>query len=101
MKFGLTDKELKQLQNKVIQPLRDRGARVWVFGSRARGDHKKFSDLDILFEVPIDRELEPGFLFEIKSEMEDSNFPYKVDLVDSKSLAESYRAGVEAERVEA
>ena len=44
--FGLSEDELNTLAQLVVGPLVGAGAKVWCFGSRARGDHKKFSDID-------------------------------------------------------
>ena len=43
MKYGLSDSEYAFLQEHLIAPLKARGARVFVFGSRVTGKHKKFS----------------------------------------------------------
>lgn len=45
MKFGLSQSEYKLIQLLVIEPLARYQAQVWIFGSRARGDFKPFSDL--------------------------------------------------------
>jgi len=37
MKFGLSKDELLEVQNYVVDPLERRGAKVWIYGSRARG----------------------------------------------------------------
>ncbi len=99
MKYGLTESELKILSEVLIEPLHSHLVEVWIFGSRAREDHKKFSDLDILYSVPKNSELPRGFIFTIKDNMENSNFPYKMDLVDIDQLAKSYFDGVMKDRV--
>ncbi len=99
MKFGLDEQEYEVLFKTLIQPLIDQGARVWVFGSRARGDYRPFSDVDILYELSSDQPLPKGFLFELKDSMDNSNFPYKVDLVERKEVAKSYRDQVEQDKV--
>lgn len=98
--FGLTDDEKLLLENLVIQPLKKQGCRVWIFGSRATGQHQKFSDIDILFEKPLNQSLPPGFLSTIIENAENSRLNYKVDLVDNENLAESYRPSVMASRRE-
>jgi len=52
MKFGLTNSELATITSVLSEPLKSQGALIWIFRSRARGDHKTFSDLDIPFELP-------------------------------------------------
>jgi len=50
----MTDKnELKKLKPKIIRILKSRGIRkAGIFGSYARGEQKKGSDIDILIEPP-------------------------------------------------
>jgi len=56
-----------------------KAVKVYLFGSRARGDNAPFSDVDvgILVEEDISSEL-----VILKGILEESNLPYKVDLVD-------------------
>jgi predicted nucleotidyltransferase len=96
MIFGLTEDEYALIERLVVEPLGQLGVRVWCFGSRARGDHRPASDLDLLVEAHDDVK---GKLFEISEDLIESDFPYKVDLVDQKSLAKSYGAQIERERV--
>lgn len=98
MKFGLTAKEFETLRSLLIRPLIEKEVRLWVFGSRARGDYQKFSDIDILFEESGSR-LADAFLAQVKDDLEESDLPYKVDLVRAGDLAESYRKSVMTDRV--
>ncbi len=59
----------------------------FVFGSRAKGDNKKFSDLDLAYKAEIPK----AELSLIREEFEQSNLPYKVDLVDLKSCSEEFK----------
>lgn len=99
MKFGLSDKQLKILENIVVSPLKNWEVKVWIFGSRARGDFKEFSDIDLLYELPKDIELPDSFIFKIISEIEDSDLIYKIDLVNIADLAESYKSSVLKDRI--
>ncbi len=67
-----------------------------MFGSRARGDYQEFSDLDFMVESKEDISASVGKILEI---LENGNFPYKVDIVQSKNLAESYRKSFERDKV--
>lgn len=100
MKFGLSESHFNILNEKLIIPLKKNGAKIWVFGSRARGDHKPFSDIDILFSIEGQSSLTDGQLFLIKEDLIESNLPIKVDLVNEKDLAKSYRDNVMKDRVE-
>ena len=97
MKSGLTEEQFQYIQELVIDPLKDKGATVWVFGSRARGDHKKYSDLDIMVES---REDTSAIVGKIQEDLESGNFPFKVDIVQNKDFAESYRENFEIDKVQ-
>lgn len=96
MKFGLSDKDYHFIQREVVQPLKKMGATVWCYGSRARGDHQNFSDLDLMIESSQDLTTEIGA---IQEKISNSNFPYKVDLVQWANFAEAYRPGYIQDRV--
>ena len=51
---------------------------LFLFGSRARGDDNKFSDVDLGIYKKKDVDLKISLLREI---LEDSNLPFKVDIV--------------------
>jgi predicted nucleotidyltransferase len=101
MIFGLTEFEYQTLHSLLIGPLLKQNAKVWIFGSRARGDHKRFSDIDVLFELASGAPLPPGWLATVLESLEESSLPYKVDVVNWSELAESYRESVLRDRVPA
>lgn len=100
MPFGLTDQDYNLLFRLAIDPLKSNGAKVWVFGSRARGDFRPFSDIDVLYEFQPDRQPPPGLLFNIRDELEQSDITLKVDLVDRREVAKSYSEGIEIDKIE-
>lgn len=99
-RFGISDEHFSLLQHMVIDPLVSAGARVWIFGSRARGSQRPTSDVDLLFEFPPTTPPPAGLLYSVKSDLEESRFPFTMDLVNVKDLAASYRDNILAERVE-
>jgi len=98
MKFGLTEEEFSFLTQNLIEPLKHHGAEVFLFGSRANGKFQKFSDIDLLYKEG-KNSLSDSFIYERLSFIEESSFPYKIDLVNDKSLAKSYRDSVEKDKV--
>ena len=64
-------------------------AMVWVFGSRATGGARRYSDLDLAIDAgrPLTLD-EVGCLSEAFSE---SDLPYKVDVVDWHNLDTRFR----------
>jgi predicted nucleotidyltransferase len=100
MKFGLTEAEIKYVDETVVQVLKRYKARVFLFGSRANGKYKKFSDIDLLFSEDRQIPVPAAVISKILTDLEDSNFSYKVDLVRESELALSYRDSVNSEKIE-
>lgn len=67
-----------------------------VFGSRASGTYRKFSDVDLLIEVV------PPFTADqvekLAESLEESDIPLKFDLVTSESLKPEYATEVRAQK---
>ncbi len=100
MKFGLTDSEYSFLDQHLIQPLKARKAKIFVFGSRVHTKHHRFSDIDLLIIENEHHPIDSTFISSLLIFFEESQFPYKIDLVNNKNLAKSYRQNVEASMVE-
>lgn len=97
MKFGLNGAEHKYIEGKVVLPLKKLGFSVYVFGSRARGDHSSFSDLDLMLDGKVSGEAR-RIVSELKEELSLGSFPYKVDLVFLADFASSYLSEYEKEK---
>jgi predicted nucleotidyltransferase len=97
LSLGLTPDEWTFLQTHLVQRLIQAGATVCAFGSRARGQHQPYSDIDIMVEHPsVDLS---QLLAEIREFFENSNFRYKLDLVDKRHFAHDYLENFEREKV--
>lgn len=94
MKYGLS-KEVYEKIKKVIE--NNKKYKIVLFGSRARGDYKETSDIDlaVLSDIPRDEQ------YKIMNEIDLLDIVYKVDIVfvdpnTKKELIESIkRDGVE------
>jgi|KBSMisStandDraft_5_1062788.scaffolds.fasta_scaffold3582119_1 predicted nucleotidyltransferase len=73
------------------------GARAVVFGSRAHGGARQYSDLDLALEW--DRPLGLDLMGEIAEALSESDLPYKVDLVDLALVDPPFRARVAADGI--
>ena len=71
------------------------GARVAVFGSRATGRARPFSDLELLFIQP--RRLTWAQRADLRDAFESSSLPFKVDMVEADSLPEGMAARAHAQ----
>jgi uncharacterized protein len=64
-------------------------ATVWVFGSRATGGARRYSDLDLAIDAG--RPLTLDEIANLSEAFHDSALPYKVDLVDWHDLDTRFR----------
>jgi len=96
-KFGLKEKDWELLRHILIIPLQAHKCKIWIFGSRAIGSFRLFSDIDILFEPT--QTIPSDLIGQIKEDLENSNLPIKVDLVQRKHLAKNYLPIVESQMI--
>jgi predicted nucleotidyltransferase len=73
------------------------GAKAWVFGSRAAGRARRYSDLDLAIDAG--RRLTLDEIASLAEAFSDSDLPYKVDIVDWHSLDDRFRQTIAVERV--
>ena len=71
---------------------------VLFFGSRLRGDHKKYSDLDI--SINNQQPLDLAELSSLKEDFSLSDLPFKVDIVDWNRITDEFREVIRSEAVE-
>ncbi len=83
MDYGLTGQELKDILEKIKMNPRMQGA--ILFGSRAKGNHKLGSDIDIAL---VGDHLRLNDLLDLASDMEDLMLPFKFDLVIYRHIKE-------------
>lgn len=95
-RFGLSQEEFEFICQTVVMPLEKHGALVWCFGSRARGDYNRFSDLDLMVEAQVNL---GAIVAEILEQLIESNFPFKIDLVELRHFAQSYCDSYHREKV--
>jgi predicted nucleotidyltransferase len=75
--ISIEDRHLKILQNIFSSYPYE----FYLFGSRLKGTAKKFSDLDLFYKDPIPDRI----LLALEEDLEDSDLPYKVDIVDYRA----------------
>lgn len=90
------DRYLPRILDTILPFFRERKASLYLFGSRARGDHVPVSDYDIAVDCP-----EPiGRVIGLAAEaLEESTIPVKVDLVDCQSISAPFREHIRSEGV--
>ena len=71
--------------------------KVWVFGSRATGRARRYSDLDLAIDAG--RPLTLDEIAALAEAFSDSDLPYKVDVVDWRNIEDRWRQTIMAERM--
>lgn len=62
----------------------------YIFGSRARGTAKKYSDIDIAIDCNGGK-LEDLLKIKIEKTFEETTIPYKVDIIDLNDISDSFK----------
>ena len=73
------------------------GAKAILFGSRARGDARQWSDIDLAIES--EKALPPEILSALREAFEESNLLLNVDVVDLRDASAEIRSAVLREGV--
>jgi predicted nucleotidyltransferase len=68
------------------------GARAFVFGSRAHGGARRYSDLDLA--LAWDKPLGLRSIGAIAEALSESDLPYKVDILDLAAIDPAFRARI-------
>lgn len=79
-------KILREIIFRYLNPNKDK---VFIFGSRATGTNREFSDIDI--GIKPSAALSSSVLSRIKEDLEESDLPYTIDLVDFSGKADRFR----------
>lgn len=93
--------DIRQADLAIVQKiLRDSlpsATRVWVFGSRATWTTKRSSDLDLAIDAG--RSLTRKEENILQDAFEDSDLPYKVDVVDMHRVGDNFKAIIERDKI--
>ena len=96
--FGLEQKHITLIKNIFEKYLSNKlKAKVYIYGSRATGKTKKFSDIDIVLKLK-DTETN-SIITKLKSDLEESDLPYKIDLVNWHEIAEEYLPQIKKQKI--
>lgn len=74
-------------------------AKVYVFGSRAKGSAKKYSDLDLAIDLNQDK-LDLSIMAKLCSAFAQTTIPYKIDIVDLNNISSEFKNNIEPDFVE-
>ncbi len=83
---------LNQVRDIVLRYLRGHAARVYLFGSHAKGAPRRSSDVDVAIEPKAT--LPSGLLAELREALEESTVPWRVEVVDLSETDAAFRERV-------
>jgi predicted nucleotidyltransferase len=83
--------DLKIVQD-IVKRVLPEGTKVFVFGSRAQGVTKRASDLDLAIEADTPLTFKESAI--LADAFEESDLPYKVDVVDLKTVGAAFSSHV-------
>jgi uncharacterized protein len=89
---SIEEQSIERVRRLVLAHLRGEDARVYLFGSRSRGDARAGSDIDvgILPRTALTR----GLLADLREQLEELAIPYHVDVVNLAETSEVFRKHV-------
>ena len=67
------------------------GVAVWAYGSRVRGNARKYSDLDLVAFIS---QKQTARLGELRQALEDSDLPFRVDLFAWHEIPQSFHSQI-------
>jgi predicted nucleotidyltransferase len=80
---------LSIIKETVVTSLKDDKVKIVLFGSRARGDNNRCSDVDIGI-IPFGKFKEERITL-LKEKVENLNIPYKVEIVNLSEVSEEFK----------
>jgi len=80
---------IDRIRQLVLSELADEDAKIYLFGSWARGTARHGSDVDVAVEFAGASNGQK--ISELREQLEESTIPYRVDIVDMSRAAESLR----------
>jgi predicted nucleotidyltransferase len=79
LKTKVNLKTINNLKEFLVDFFKGKEVKLFLFGSRARGDNTIFSDIDI--GILSDKDISKDIVI-LREILEESNIPYKVDIVE-------------------
>lgn len=97
--FGLSNSDYCFIKNAIQDFCSSKQSiKILVFGSRARGNYQKYSDLDIWVETS--PALNTAEITELKEFFEESDLSIKIDIVSPQTVLQDYLPNIQKELIE-
>lgn len=92
------DKYVLAAKKLILDFMRNEDAKIYLFGSRARNTAAVSSDIDVA--IKYNGTSNRCKIAALRDELEESNIPYMVDIVDTNEAASDLLAEIEREGIE-
>ncbi len=93
--IDLEEKYIVFIKNIILKYLPE--SRIYIFGSRATGHARKYSDVDVAVE---DISMTDKIQMQIEIELENSTLPYEVDVIDLNNISERFKSQIVDDLIE-
>jgi predicted nucleotidyltransferase len=90
-KKALSDKYLQKLIEIFDETIKHNDTKIYLFGSRAGGDHDTFSDIDLAVKSSSVSEPELSIL---KERIHESTIPFKTDVVHYQNTSAAFQSEI-------
>ena len=98
MKFpGVHGKDLKLLKQILNKFFKKSNVTYFVFGSRTTNQYRENSDLDLL--ICAKKDIPGHILLQLKDELEESDLPFRVDLLEANTLPDSILKSIKQQKL--
>jgi len=94
---AMENRWMNELKYSVLDSLKNEDARIYFFGSRARGEGRKSSDVDLAVDSG-GRDISFTLAL-LRERLEESSCPYRVDVVDMNRAGEPLRRRIKKEGI--
>lgn len=97
--MSIGEKDIIKYKDRIIQTILKfvPNAKIYLFGSRAKGMHHSTSDIDIAVDNQV--ALEKSIIPQVKEAIDDLNIPFTVDVVDFCSINENLKKQIERDKI--
>ena len=89
--------DLKTVRRIILDGLKGHKAKVFLYGSTARGEDWQGSDIDVA--VATLKPLPPGLLSAIREALDESQVPYPVELIDLSSVSPDWAEQIQKQGI--
>lgn len=96
--INLTNHQINLIKNIIYGFLDKPGVKIFAFGSRVNNTSQRYSDLDLVLKYK--SKIPQKTYYQIMDAFEESDLPFRVDLLDWARISPKFRNNIENECIE-